>query len=383
MKELYLDERGTGPGVHALIIGVGRYPYLTGKHLEFDGYRDLTSAPVSALHFMQKLVDTDVAEWAVPVASVDVLLSPTRTLVNHTGTHVDVADPTRENIQEAFQHWLNRCASHPENIGVFYFCGHGVQAESQVLLASDFARFDDSPFMGAFAYDVSRDGILQFGPPTQCVFIDACRVPLTEQVRLLNRGVSALKTADAFGERSCLHDLTLRAPLFDVMEAPPNLTGYSDGVVSYFTSALTRALDGQAAMEEDLTGDWVVDNQNVSVNMTKLLQQEIGPGATGRAVEGAMIFDRKVLRRLVAPPPTMITVSCEPLAETGTLSCMPNPAVRPPYEHSAQDGEPWEFQAEAGHYTVTAECELRQSRAVPKPVYATPPSKFVRLELTR
>ncbi|BCJ76193.1 hypothetical protein CS0771_57370 [Catellatospora sp. IY07-71] len=383
MKELYLDERGSGPGVHALIIGVGQYPYLTGKYLEFDGYSDLTSAPVSALHFMKKLVNTDVAEWAVPVASVDLLLSPARTLVNAAGAEVSVADPTRENIQGAFDDWLERCASHPENIGVFYFCGHGVQAESQVLLASDFARFDGSPFMGAFAYDVSRDGILQFGPPTQCVFIDACRVPLTEQVRQLNRGVSALKTADAYGERRCAHDLTLRAPLFDVMEAPPNIAGYSDGVVSYFTSALTRALDGQAAVEEALTGEWVVDNQTVSSRMTGLLQQEIGTGTTGRAVEGAKIFDRKVLRRLHTPPSTKITVSCEPLAETGTLSCTPNPAVRAAYEHRAQDGEPWEFLAEAGHYMVTAECERGLHRVGPKPVYAAPPTSYVRLELTR
>ncbi len=374
MSRLLLDRResvGAGPGVHALIIGVGTYHHLSDNDFAFDGYTSLKSAPVSALRFLDCLLDTAVANWSQPVASVDVLLSPARTLISPDGESVEIIDPTRQNTQKAFDAWLKRCESHPENIAVLYFCGHGVQAGRQILLSSDFAASrENNPFLTAIDFDTSRDGMLTRLPPTQCVFVDACRVPLTEAIMTVApTDAPPLVRARSDARMQCRYDLTLRAPFLHEFGAPPD----PDGSVSYFTAALVKALEGQAAERDLNTGEWVVSNESVSIAMTRLLQREHA-GGTGHAVGGSLPLERTVLRWLAVPPPTDFIVRWEAAIRTGKVKCLPSPPVRSGYEIDASGEQPWEFTAQAGGYLATAECDHGSYVAEDLSFVALPPA---------
>ncbi|GAA4604740.1 hypothetical protein BJY16_005124 [Actinoplanes octamycinicus] len=376
---MFLDRRrGAEPGIHALIIGIGHYPFLTGNHLRYDGSADLRSAPVSALRFLDCLLDDAAGPWSRPVSTVDVLLSPVRELVDPDGVAVPVADPTRRNIQAAFDGWLDRCRSDPDNVAVLYFCGHGVQTDEHILLASDFAESDNNPFLGSFAFDTSRDGLLTQLPRTQCLFVDACRVHLTEEVRRKRLlGAGPLIAPEDYAERLCRHDLTLRAPFLDEFGAPDG-----EAPVSYFTAALVKALEGQAGEEDPDTGAWLVSNESISRAMTTLLQRELGE-ATGQAVEGARIYQPAVLRRLAAAPSTEVRVRWDPEITSGVVRCTPRLPARPEHRSAASARQPWRFPAEAGHYVATAECDQGSYVAEQRPFLALPPTADVRVRRQR
>lgn len=66
------------PGTHAIVVGIGRYPWLEGggkpTFNKSEGMEQLTSPPASAREFANWLLDTyDNPE--APLASVDLLLS--------------------------------------------------------------------------------------------------------------------------------------------------------------------------------------------------------------------------------------------------------------------------------------------------------------------
>src|SRR5207253_1603283 len=92
--------------------------------------------------------------------------------------------------------WLERLASHPENIGVFYFCGHGVSVSEQLLLAEDFGDDDDVPWAKAFDITTTIRAVEREFCGHLFFFIDACR-QISREVALSRGGQpNALKTLD-------------------------------------------------------------------------------------------------------------------------------------------------------------------------------------------
>jgi hypothetical protein len=364
---MYFDRRSTGPGVHALVVGVGRYPHLTGA-LAYDGHGDLTSPPVSAVEFARFVADESTAHWAAPVATIDLLVSG----ADAGGMALPYADASRANLQRAYDAWLRRCAEHEDNIGIFYFCGHGVQDRSQLLLTSDFGQSVNQPFSGAFDFDLTRQALRQHGPATQCVFIDACRIPLTDAVMRLTGGALPLGNPGLYDPDRCRFDLTVRAPMNERMTGPPR-------AVSYFTAALTRALNGQAAEDEDDYGNWVVTNMNVIAKFSDIHQHVMGPERTAPSLDFGTRSASRVLRRLRRPPETALSISCDPPSDDGRrFRCDGADAS---FERAAADGEPWELLAPAGVYKISAD-EEGVCRAGPLTVLALPPRRRVTLRPT-
>jgi hypothetical protein len=68
-----------------------------------------------------------------PLATVEMLFSPSQPYTRPDSAEVLVEAATRANIAQGFERWLERAAAHDENVAVFYFCGHGVM---QRLLAT-------------------------------------------------------------------------------------------------------------------------------------------------------------------------------------------------------------------------------------------------------
>ena len=342
---MFYDHERLGPATHALVIGVGSYPYL-----EFGGptgLGQLRSAPVSALAFAQWLASGDHARWSAPLASIELLANAPDGAV---APAPEVDAPTIDNIQLAFDRWLRRCEEYEDNVSILYFCGHGVQGDQQILLASDFARYPGSPYRGAFGFDATRLGLLQRMPRTQCIIIDACRVVLPSVWEQFDVDAQPLVSARRTAPRCCEHDLTLRAAPFEAARALA-------GQVSYLTSAVLHAFGGQAATRDEF-GDWVVRTDTIAVRIDEIMQQCVRPVGKPQRVARGEGFSSRVLFRLDAAPGAQLRCQCHPgaAAPHAAMACTSVPPLPSggAFVRSDAGEDPWHIDLTAGFYEVSA-----------------------------
>lgn len=386
MNPLFFNSSHPGPAVHALVIGVGGYPYLPGgpnadprADLTFPDMRQLTSPPRSALAFARHLTEGGVGGWRVPPASVDLLIS-----CKQGDSLPDLCGPmpraaTIDNIRDAFEAWSARCSAHPDNIAVLYFCGHGVQGDHQLLLASDFNRYGDTPFAQAFDFERTRLALQQRAPRTQCFIIDACRM---DYYGVAPAEALPLARPEPLSPGICQTELTLRMPAYD------EALGRRENV-SYLTQALLRALDGQAAtMDEE--GAWVVRLAGIRQAIDLLLMEELGVSSLARGVEADTLGDT-VLLRLNGAPLARLTVSCHPAeaASRTTLTCTPyyppdlpgvdcGKARQTREENGSPAAREWRMQLRAGVYTLSAKSATTE---ISRPHHVCPPHSRARFEV--
>jgi Caspase domain len=355
MTQMFFAADQPGPAMHALVIGVGGYAHLAGgtgtpipDRLQYGNLGQLTSPPRSALAFARWLRDSEPSRWTAPLASIDLRISPAPGDPDPSGSGATYPDATMDSIIEAFDAWVERCATDEANVAVFYFCGHGLQSEEQLLLASDFGRYSTNHFRGAFAFDSTRTGFLQRSPRTQCFFIDACREVTPGVTRPLG-GATAdpLIKPDGMLRLRCAHDLTLQSSTpFASARGRPN-------EVSYFTAALLKALDGGAAVTDDY-GDWVVRNDSVNTTIDRLVEAE-----SGRAMPTAKgpTFLPTVLYRPAGPPDVELTLACVPEPALGRATLFYEPEHAPPggrTERIPPIPEKWQVIVKAGYYRIGA-----------------------------
>ena len=375
---MFFEATSKGAATHALVIGVGAYQYLddgfsqAGSHPQIPELGQLTSASVSAIAFANWLVSGQHSGWTAPLATVDLLVNSPDGISPAQGT----ADPTIDNIQQAFGRWLDRCEEDPDNIAILYFCGHGVQRDQQILLASDFGRFPTSPFRGAFSFDATRLGLLQHQPKTQCVIVDACRLVLPEVWESVTIEVSPLISANVTARRMCEYDLTLRAAPFESARARV-------GQVAYLTSAVLHAFSGQAATHDD-AGDWVVRTDTVAVRIDEIMSQIVRP-IQQQPVSRGDCFSGKVLFRLDGPPQAQLRCRCQPLAAASlaALVCepMPPPDGGVPIERAVLSHDPWHVDLDAGYYRVWARFADGSYPDHSRPVFVQPPVAQICLQV--
>jgi len=311
MTDLFFDSGASSAvaGTHALIVGVGGYRHLDGgtgpridDPLQYGNLGQLTSPPYSALKFASWLIENAHDRWKAPLATVDVLISPSPADPTPGGLGVIFQDPTIEGIRKAWKSWMARCGSNPDSVAIFYFCGHGLQSEEQILLASDFGEYDNH-FIGAFGFESTRSGFLQRPPHTQCFFIDACREVTPGVVENLGTTTAQpLVRPKAYDTRRCEHDLTLQSSApFQSAFAP------TDGV-SYFTTALINAFEGGAASTDEY-GDWVIRTDGVTSRIDELLKAQSGrdqPTAKGPGLLSTTLY------RLEQAPNVKLILDCDP-----------------------------------------------------------------------
>jgi hypothetical protein len=325
MTILYEAAPAPGPGTHVLAIGVGRYRHLIDGDAKLAakplGLGQLASPPVSA----KRLVDWCLAPLvapgtpgfvnaAAPLASVEALISAKAPVDVQTPGGVVQPDPaTRDNIQAAFEGWLARLASHPGNIGVFYFCGHGVMVSDHYLLAEDFGRSAAQPW--AQAFDVSNTlraverevhGALYF-------FIDACRVISREVALTLGANPLALKAVD-------LGKPVIRssASLIEATGAGKQAFSAAGGQVSRFTDALITALSGYCGVKGAGAATWDVDGEVLANAVRRLLEKANRPPPGKTKGPARQISDQTIggdavpLLRLAAVPKVKVELGLTP-----------------------------------------------------------------------
>lgn len=381
MTRLFFNSHKPGSGLHALIIGVGGYAHLkdgTGTQIDdplrYGDLGQLTSPPRSALAFANWLQKSKHDHWKAPLATIDVLISSAPSDPDPGGSGVTFKDATIDGIQIAFDAWRKRCGSDADNVAVFYFCGHGLQSEEQILLASDFGRYSNN-FKGAFAFDSTRQGFLQCPPKTQCFFIDACREVTVGVVENLGGATAEpLIIPQAYESRRCEHDLTLQSSApFESAFAPPD-------DVSYFTAALMDALKGGAASTDEY-GDWVVRTDGVASSIDEL--QRAASGRL-RPTEKGLGLTPTVLYRLDEAPDVKLILECDPRIAHAKARLSYQPTPPPPgerVERMPPDSMIWSKTVKAGYYNIEAAFDDATFGNVSRTVLVIPPSSPQKLRV--
>ena len=380
---MYFPDHGSSePQTHALIIGVGGYPHIAdGAHpnsdvtTQFGELKQITSAPRTAARLAEWMVG-HAANWDAPLGSVDLLLSPAPADHFIPPTQYDLTpldNPTFQNIQNAFLAWKQRCDRNPDNIALFYFCGHGGQKrESLYLLCQDFGASPANIWDGSFDFTRARDAFHACKATRQFFFIDACRV-MTLGLLLHEPSPRQLLQSRPDTDPDCRYNFTQFA-------APRNesAVGPTSGI-SYYAQSLMNALDGAAAKK--IAGRWVVRTGQLVENLEAIarmldLPDGYDPNFGRETSESATVL------RVPATPSVQVTIACsqEQANRLARLACqkLGMPANQWPYSH---DGAPWTLELPAEIHTVKAEFTAQYQEKT-ESFAPQPPAEFIPLEVS-
>jgi hypothetical protein len=156
---IFLNDQAAG--THVLLIGVGHYAYGRGGASHIPGtvaedLAQLTSAPRSAFALADWFIQS-FDHRAKPLASLSMLISDTSPAVCEPKPQTGVANTAPPTggipgryalpladfaaVKAATFAWSERLKTNSANMGVFYFCGHGISAgQEAALLLRDFGE---------------------------------------------------------------------------------------------------------------------------------------------------------------------------------------------------------------------------------------------------
>ncbi len=283
--------------IHAMIVGVGDYPYLSGGRLFDDvgvvgsiANSRLGSPPISA---------RELASWMIrnlgpsaaprtkssktpPLGSLELLISqfPTEDYLPPAATApIAVETAKLKNIRDAFKRWSQRCDKSKDNVALFYFCGHGLEHGLTLLLAEDFGADADCPWENCIDFTTTWYGMADCKAATQCYFLDACRSTPIELLKGNASKSTALKTTQTLKSPKRNAPIFKSAVLGQEAEAKTN-------AASPFAKALIQSFESVGAANYD--GEkWYVSTGSLSVALqflmerTKLRGGEAGVCAVG------------------------------------------------------------------------------------------------------
>lgn len=257
------------PATRALVIGVGYYRHLLGgpaqKKRVHLGLSVLESPPRSAEKFANVLlgIDPDLPELALnnsaaPLTTVDVLVSGRNPSTFTIGGTTHAAEgATGKAVGQAFDRWLAEVEKHEDNVGILYFCGHGVMGNGpeQYLLLEDHGDNENRPFETGFDFTNTLRSLWRRVPAQLYLFIDACRTYDARVASSTGSGPGVLLDESASTENVNKGTTLIEA-------SGEGLPAYGDSTqVSRFTDALVRALGGFCGVRQPGANTWLVNGE--------------------------------------------------------------------------------------------------------------------------
>jgi hypothetical protein len=239
---------GNGPGTHALVIGVGEYPWLVGgsqpTFAQHEGMGQLTSAPISALRFGEWLA-TSYASRTHPLRSLRVLVSAPGQGEWAPKPGLETKIPSRarfDTLKSALLAWHAELTA--ADRALFFFSGHGIAAgDQQTLLCEDYGEYPAAALGSAFDFTAFRIAMLGAPAREQFYFVDACRVSSGKLMRSLNHYGSPIVDPSA----AIPSPPRLRPTLYATV---PGASAFGrPGKTSLFTEALLQAMRGAGAQQ--------------------------------------------------------------------------------------------------------------------------------------
>lgn len=343
----------TGPKTHVLLIGVGGYPYLSGgenarqQSQAFEDLTQLTSPIPSVVSFYNKIVEYNTKDvWSRKLGSIEILLSPP------PGSDpelpgLNIENASLVNIQNAYYSWKDRCGQHEDNVALFYYCGHGFQKKYQILLADDFGRIPQNPWLGAFNFDDTRDAFYACKANTPIFLVDACR-QVTLGMLHDDLMVAPIENPSLLNPEESKNHLTLKATAsgqsaYGKIRQP-----------TYFAQAVISGLDGLVA-KPDENDDWIIETSCLGTNIHMLLELINPLQSFKQRCQIACGLPATIIKRKEAPV-AWLEVTCNPdealthaaLTCTEDTDVAPNTHVRPPMN------EEWKLNIKAAFYKLDA-----------------------------
>ena len=261
---LVLDRRaemGAAPGLHAILIGVSDYTYLSaaddvaGEGLLALQKLDFAARSAAALAGKLRALDDD-GRLLRRLKTVRLLAAPSPAEKDAEPALADPAliAPTRRNIRGALQAWRADVAQGQDEVALFYFAGHGIRRslEESILLAADFLEDPETQLDNAFrlrnvyegmAVSDERPGIGR----TQFFFVDACRDKPPALDALDDTTTPKIWDTDLNGVDGRCSPIYFSTPAGGV-------AGGASGGTTFFMTALLWALDHGAYRRERLPG---------------------------------------------------------------------------------------------------------------------------------
>ena len=370
----------TGPATHALVIGVGRYTHLPGGKggkifPNHGGLGQLSSPPHSARLFANWLL-SDYCNDTQPLATVDVLISDSKVkeFTDQTGKIFQIERASFANVEKAIlDRWVERGNTNPDNLMIFFFCGHGVSRGLKTsLLMEDFGSLENNPLREGIDFEAFFGGMDKCKARNQVYFIDSCRAASANLILEYNdyTGEPILPMAPGYsGPRSCAR----------YYAAVPGQKAYGrDSQPSVFTEALLKAMQGAGC--SGYTSRWKVNTDTLGQGLRVLIrrsQQELQT----QAQISDYIDASFPLHLLKTEPIIPITLGCMPteanlVAEMGYVYKDGQRQTRP-----VPDASDWDLMIPPGDYNFFAEFNAGIYKNNNIHVYVNPPGQPLPLEV--
>lgn len=281
MTLLFDSGQGAAPSTHVLAIGIGQYPHLLGGIQQLAdkpmGLKQLDSPPVS----VKALLDWFIAPSKIlgsvgfsngyaPLGTIHALASAPQPVCIETPNGPVLLDrATKDNIEYAFAAWLNAVRSNDKNIGVFYFCGHGLMVSDHYLLAEDFGHNSLQPWSKAFDISSTIRAIEREVNGTLYFFLDACREISRDLALSVGANPMALMEADLTKRVTRKSSVCISSTGEGELAFAP-----LGGQVSRFSNALIRALSGFSGIKTAGQSEWEVDGETLATAIRIILEHE-------------------------------------------------------------------------------------------------------------
>jgi hypothetical protein len=271
------------------------------------------------------------------------------------------------NVKEAFNRWQERSNSNPENVALFYFCGHGMMRVGLILLLSDFAADTNDPFDTAINFSETYRGMARCAARTQCYFLDCCAQTTSATSRQLSDPGRVFLIAE-FGD---LH--TGDAPQF-LATAPTHSAYGMSGGVTIFTAELLDCLERKGSIRQS-GGKWAVTIARLSEALGRARQAESrGEAPQIHGIDGYH-NGASILHELSCAPEIDVILGCQP-ESANTLAAFQMHAIKPPHQPSyngSSSSGPWQLRAKSEHYMAAATFPSNRYHRTECEVWVMPP----------
>lgn len=358
MSALLFDDRpalGNAAGLHALIVGVGSYPYLRDGARAVADHWDMTqlSSTASSAYKVYEWLRRahDEGRLSVPLATCRVLLSPTPGEGHMAGIGLPA---TLANLGPTAQAWREDCKTQRDNVAFFYFAGHGVQrtTEDAVLCLEEFRQPGFADLFHAVSLANIRGGMAPAPnfdeiARTQLYFADACRVRPESFSKFEEMNTTDVFKVSLAGRDDRCSPIFYSAISNQAASAVP-------GRQTLFSRGILECLDGEAGdvVGQTDTGEaqWgvTVGSLNEQLDLVKIDQLNRDFQADQTYAPGGQ-FRPSTICTLKQPPPVSFRIEVVPpeacqygrmtfIQPTGAVHEAAPPIAPNPYEHELPGG---------------------------------------------
>ncbi|WP_425049769.1 caspase family protein [Psychromarinibacter sp. S121] len=355
---IFQDDTPDQPGVHAVVIGCGHYRHFpdgAGDLFDTGGedLEQLSSPPHSARRIANWVLDTYHGDPEHPLRSLSLVIAeqPGPARFHHMLIpDRPVPDATMDGIRAALHGWRQRGDAHADNLMLFYFCGHGIEAGLQhTLLASDFGADPFNPFRHAIDFTQLHQGMAKCTARRQVYFLDACRVASENLFHGDDKGDPVFRNDGVLAQQS--------APVFRSALAGKRAWGLTNRP-SPFAEALPRAFRGGAWRK--VGGRWVVCSSLLKLAIQHQIMRVMDEF---RNFSSAIEQDNEVTMTLKVPGPgakpmVPVDVGCMPGAANRVVRLLVQPmgtnGGQPMPLREPESEETYLLDLEAGVYSISA-----------------------------